>query len=115
MADELGKARKHPDLQFFSLSTIIVATSNFHFENKLGEGGFGSVYKASPKLDVLKISSSVSFLLSKEVLKFIPSRNSLLFSLLPSVSSNFTVLPLCETLPPNHYFRVSYQVARRLL
>ncbi|KAL6201079.1 hypothetical protein ACLB2K_024794 [Fragaria x ananassa] len=45
VADELGKARKHPDLQFFSLSTIIVATSNFHFENKLGDGGFGSVYK----------------------------------------------------------------------
>jgi hypothetical protein len=56
VADELGKARKHPDLQFFSLSTIIVATDNFSFRNKLGEGGFGSVYKASTKLDVLKIS-----------------------------------------------------------
>ncbi|PRQ20067.1 putative protein kinase RLK-Pelle-DLSV family [Rosa chinensis] len=45
VVDELGKARKHPDLQFFSLSTIIVATGNFHSGNKLGEGGFGSVYK----------------------------------------------------------------------
>ncbi|XP_009607317.1 G-type lectin S-receptor-like serine/threonine-protein kinase At4g27290 isoform X1 [Nicotiana tabacum] len=33
------------DLPLFTLSTITKATSNFSAENKLGEGGFGSVYK----------------------------------------------------------------------
>ncbi|GLT66348.1 hypothetical protein SLA2020_387160 [Shorea laevis] len=32
-------------LQFFDLSTIAAATNNFSPENKLGEGGFGPVYK----------------------------------------------------------------------
>ncbi|XP_015574240.2 G-type lectin S-receptor-like serine/threonine-protein kinase At1g11410 isoform X1 [Ricinus communis] len=34
-----------PDLPFFDLSAIATATSNFSDDNKLGEGGFGSVYK----------------------------------------------------------------------
>ncbi|KAK9051248.1 hypothetical protein SSX86_027875 [Deinandra increscens subsp. villosa] len=33
------------DLPLFSLSTLIVATDNFSMNNKLGEGGFGPVYK----------------------------------------------------------------------
>ncbi|KAK9074722.1 hypothetical protein SSX86_003040 [Deinandra increscens subsp. villosa] len=33
------------DLPLFSLSTLIVATDNFSIGNKLGEGGFGPVYK----------------------------------------------------------------------
>ncbi|XP_031397688.1 G-type lectin S-receptor-like serine/threonine-protein kinase At1g11410 [Punica granatum] len=33
------------DLPFFDLSTIATATNNFSFINKLGKGGFGSVYK----------------------------------------------------------------------
>ncbi|KAI4333175.1 hypothetical protein L6164_018013 [Bauhinia variegata] len=34
-----------PDLPLFDLSTIAVATENFSIENKIGEGGFGSVYR----------------------------------------------------------------------
>ncbi|XP_015893285.2 cysteine-rich receptor-like protein kinase 34 isoform X2 [Ziziphus jujuba] len=34
-----------PNLQAFSFSTIKAATNNFSSENKLGEGGFGPVYK----------------------------------------------------------------------
>ena len=30
---------------FFNLTTILVATNNFSDSNKLGEGGFGPVYK----------------------------------------------------------------------
>ena len=30
---------------YFDLSTILSATNNFSDENKLGEGGFGPVYK----------------------------------------------------------------------
>ena len=33
------------DLPFFDLKVIAVATDNFSAVNKLGEGGFGSVYK----------------------------------------------------------------------
>ncbi|CAN6684245.1 unnamed protein product [Malus baccata var. baccata] len=36
----------HHDLSVFSYSSILAATSNFAEENKLGEGGFGPVYKA---------------------------------------------------------------------
>lgn len=35
------------ELPLFSLSTIINATNNFSFNNKLGEGGFGPVYKVN--------------------------------------------------------------------
>ena len=33
------------DLQIFSFETISAATRNFSTRNKLGEGGFGPVYK----------------------------------------------------------------------
>jgi hypothetical protein len=33
------------DLKLFSYSTIIVATNGFSSENKLGQGGFGPVFK----------------------------------------------------------------------
>lgn len=35
------------DLPMFDFNTIIIATNNFLEENKLGHGGFGSVYKVS--------------------------------------------------------------------
>ncbi|KAK9268563.1 hypothetical protein L1049_000317 [Liquidambar formosana] len=34
-----------PNLQVFSFADIVVATNNFSIENKLGEGGYGPVYK----------------------------------------------------------------------
>ncbi|GLU23167.1 hypothetical protein SLE2022_391920 [Rubroshorea leprosula] len=43
--DEVDKNDSGTDLPFFNLSTIAAATNNFSLENKLGEGGFGSVYK----------------------------------------------------------------------
>ncbi|KAI5331020.1 hypothetical protein L3X38_021146 [Prunus dulcis] len=43
-ADELEETRRHPELQFFHLSAIIVATGNFSPVNELGQGGFGTVY-----------------------------------------------------------------------
>ncbi|KAL5772662.1 hypothetical protein ACOSQ2_012586 [Xanthoceras sorbifolium] len=34
------------DVAFFELSTVIAATNNFSSANKLGQGGFGPVYKS---------------------------------------------------------------------
>lgn len=44
-AEELDGSSRHSDLPFFDLSTIAAATDNFSVAKKLGEGGFGSVYK----------------------------------------------------------------------
>ncbi|XP_041025141.1 G-type lectin S-receptor-like serine/threonine-protein kinase At1g11410 isoform X3 [Juglans microcarpa x Juglans regia] len=42
---ELDGSTINSDLQFFELSKIVAATDNFSVSNKLGEGGFGLVYK----------------------------------------------------------------------
>ncbi|CAN6683189.1 unnamed protein product [Malus baccata var. baccata] len=42
---EIEETRRYPELQFFHLRTIIAATSNFSPVQKLGQGGFGTVYK----------------------------------------------------------------------
>ncbi|XP_050371711.1 uncharacterized protein LOC126789558 [Argentina anserina] len=44
-ADELEETKRHPELQFFDLNTLMAATNNFSRVNELGQGGFGSVYK----------------------------------------------------------------------
>ncbi|XVF04040.1 hypothetical protein REPUB_Repub05bG0046500 [Reevesia pubescens] len=38
------------ELPLFDLATIVHATDNFSMNNKLGEGGFGAVYKADEKM-----------------------------------------------------------------
>ncbi|XVF27764.1 hypothetical protein REPUB_Repub14bG0136900 [Reevesia pubescens] len=42
---EIDESRRNGDLPFFDLGTIAAATDNFSSDNKLGQGGFGSVYK----------------------------------------------------------------------
>ncbi|XP_048425860.1 G-type lectin S-receptor-like serine/threonine-protein kinase At4g27290 isoform X2 [Pyrus x bretschneideri] len=45
---KLGRSQKEDlELPLFDLMTIVSATSNFSIENKLGEGGFGSVFKGT--------------------------------------------------------------------
>uniref|UniRef100_A0A2N9G6Y0 Receptor-like serine/threonine-protein kinase n=1 Tax=Fagus sylvatica TaxID=28930 RepID=A0A2N9G6Y0_FAGSY len=43
--NELAGSSRHPDSSIFNLSCIVAATGNFSPTNKLGEGGFGSVFK----------------------------------------------------------------------
>ncbi|XP_050260974.1 G-type lectin S-receptor-like serine/threonine-protein kinase At4g27290 isoform X1 [Quercus robur] len=43
----IKRQRKDLELPFFDLSTIKKATDNFSSNNKLGEGGFGPVYKGT--------------------------------------------------------------------
>jgi hypothetical protein len=44
---KLDETGRKPDVQFFDLSTIIAATDNFSPAKRLGQGGFGPVYKVS--------------------------------------------------------------------
>ncbi|KAF6170135.1 hypothetical protein GIB67_038244 [Kingdonia uniflora] len=36
---------KNPELPIFTIEKLAIATNNFTFDNKIGEGGFGSDYK----------------------------------------------------------------------
>ncbi|KAB2615778.1 hypothetical protein D8674_022366 [Pyrus ussuriensis x Pyrus communis] len=45
MGQNTAGQKEDLELPLFSLSTLITATDNFSFNTKLGEGGFGSVYK----------------------------------------------------------------------
>ncbi|PQM38612.1 G-type lectin S-receptor-like serine/threonine-protein kinase CES101 [Prunus yedoensis var. nudiflora] len=40
-----GNIIRHPDLSIFTYESVLAATSNFSEANKLGQGGFGPVYK----------------------------------------------------------------------
>uniref|UniRef100_A0A2C9VP96 Receptor-like serine/threonine-protein kinase n=1 Tax=Manihot esculenta TaxID=3983 RepID=A0A2C9VP96_MANES len=43
--NEDGGGVSYPEIVYFNLSTILSATDNFSLANKLGQGGFGLVYK----------------------------------------------------------------------
>ncbi|KAG8494737.1 hypothetical protein CXB51_012578 [Gossypium anomalum] len=68
LLNELGangrnkEGKTNRELQFFSLETIAHATNNFAATNKLGEGGFGPVYKgklhSGQKIAVKRLSTS---------------------------------------------------------
>ncbi|CAI9102713.1 OLC1v1001023C2 [Oldenlandia corymbosa var. corymbosa] len=43
--DEMEKTEREGDLNFFNFGSIMAATKGFSAQNKLGEGGFGPVFK----------------------------------------------------------------------
>lgn len=45
-----GTGTSTVDVKLFPLSTIILATDNFSLDHKVGQGGFGSVYKVLSSL-----------------------------------------------------------------
>ena len=66
LADSSLLARDDEDdgeIHYFDFTTILTATNNFSDDNKLGEGGFGPVYKvkrnlsfyANAFLDIIRI------------------------------------------------------------
>ena len=52
-----GRSNKDKELTAFSLSMIAKSTNNFALNNKLGEGGFGLVYKVIYRSIYVKIST----------------------------------------------------------
>ena len=46
-SSKIGSQEEDMELPLFNLSAIATATENFSVNNKLGEGGFGSVYRVS--------------------------------------------------------------------
>lgn len=43
---------KHEDLPSYDYEELAIATNNFDTNNKLGKGGFGSVYKVSRDVSI---------------------------------------------------------------
>ena len=55
---------KDMEVLFFTLATIVIATNNFSGYNKLGEGGFGLVYKVTLQQAFLKITKNKKAILT---------------------------------------------------
>lgn len=48
-----GTEANNLEISLFSIDEVVNATDNFSVMSKLGEGGFGSVYKVLVKLELL--------------------------------------------------------------
>lgn len=53
---ELSRSQKDQELPFFTFSAIQAATNDFAKANKLGEGGFGPVYKVMHRFGLTKLT-----------------------------------------------------------
>ena len=59
LKDLIDSGEKGIDIPFFDLESVLAATNNFSDANKLGQGGYGPVYKVI-SLALIGISGHVS-------------------------------------------------------
>ncbi|KAI7731371.1 hypothetical protein M8C21_011482 [Ambrosia artemisiifolia] len=85
-SDRKGKAKKESTWRIFSLKELHAATNNFNYDNKLGEGGFGSVYWgqlwdgsqiAVKRLKVWSNKAEMEFAVEVEILARVRHKNLL--------------------------------------
>lgn len=84
--DQKDKGKKQPTWRIFSLKELHSATNNFNYDNKLGEGGFGSVYWgqlwdgsqiAVKRLKVWSNKAEMEFAVEVEILARVRHKNLL--------------------------------------
>lgn len=84
--DRKEKGKKQPTWRVFSLKELHAATNNFNYDNKLGEGAFGSVYWgqlwdgsqiAVKRLKVLSNNAEMEFSVEVEILARVRHKNLL--------------------------------------
>lgn len=85
-SDRDGKKKKRSTWRIFSLKELHAATNNFNYDNKLGEGAFGSVYWgqlwdgsqiAVKRLKVWSDKAEIEFAVEVEVLARVQHKNLL--------------------------------------
>ncbi|KAK0597875.1 hypothetical protein LWI29_029405 [Acer saccharum] len=86
LSDRKEKGKKQPTWRIFSLKELHSATNNFNYDNKLGEGGFGSVYWgqlwdgsqiAVKRLKVWSNKADMEFAVEVEILARVRHKNLL--------------------------------------
>eukprot|EP01018_Ginkgo_biloba_P036200 Gb_02274 [translate_table: standard] len=106
----------------FSLKTLKAATDNFHKDNKLGEGGFGPVYKgrlldgkeiAVKKLSIRSVQGKKEFMNEVKLVAKIQHRN--LVKLLGCCSEGPEKLLVYEYLPNKSLDTILFHPERRKL
>ncbi|XP_062008200.1 PTI1-like tyrosine-protein kinase At3g15890 [Rosa rugosa] len=84
--DRKQRGKKQPTWRIFSLKELHAATNNFNYDNKLGEGGFGSVYWgqlwdgsqiAVKRLKVWSNKAEMEFAVEVEILARVRHKNLL--------------------------------------
>ncbi|KAH8514580.1 hypothetical protein H0E87_007424 [Populus deltoides] len=85
-SDRKERGKKQPTWRIFSLKELHSATNNFNYDNKLGEGGFGSVYWgqlwdgsqiAVKRLKVWSDKADMEFAVEVEILARVRHKNLL--------------------------------------
>ncbi|KAG5248576.1 PTI1 tyrosine-protein kinase [Salix suchowensis] len=85
-SDRKGRGKKQTTWRIFSLKELHSATNNFNYDNKLGEGGFGSVYWgqlwdgsqiAVKRLKVWSNKADMEFAVEVEILARVRHKNLL--------------------------------------
>ncbi|XP_015870433.2 PTI1-like tyrosine-protein kinase At3g15890 [Ziziphus jujuba] len=86
VSDRKERGKKQPTWRIFSLKELHAATNNFNYDNKLGEGGFGSVYWgqlwdgsqiAVKRLKVWSDKAEMEFAVEVEILARVRHKNLL--------------------------------------